>query len=145
MMAMHDGERHGICNQGDERAMASEEEASLKLQDLPPDASDQEVIAAAADYLIAQGPYHGGKWHLSVIDVDKPVEHDWHWKNVWGITTKDAERARAWISECMRLGYGVFGSSRKHGTGGGLGSITQIRERSARTSERHSQHTQGTW
>ena len=105
-----------------------QEEASLKVQELSPDASDEEIIKATADYLIAQGPYHGGKWHLSILDAKGPVEHDWRHKNVWGITTKDAARARAWISECMRLGYGVFCASTKHaGSAGGRGSIEQIR------------------
>ena len=108
-----------------------EDEAREKVRELLPDASDQEIIEAVADYLVAQGPYHGGKWHLSILDADKSVEHDWRYKNVHGITTRDPTRAHTWIGECMRLGYCVFGSNTKHGTGAGAGSIKQIRELAA--------------
>jgi hypothetical protein len=107
------------------------EAAGNKLHSMPPEASDEEIIEAAADYLIAQGPYHGGKWHLSILNAVEPVEHDWWYKNLWGITTTDVERARAWISECMRLGHCVFVSATKHGLGGSPGSIKRIREYAA--------------
>ena len=56
------------------------------MHSMPPEASDEEIIEAAANYLIAQGPYRGGKWHLSILNAVEPVEHDWQYKNLWGIT-----------------------------------------------------------
>jgi hypothetical protein len=104
------------------------EAARTRMQEISPTASDEEIIATAAEYLIAIGPYHGSKWHLSVLDADQTLEHDWRYKNVRGITTTDEARARRWISECMRRGYAVVRSQRKRWTGGGPGSIKNIRE-----------------
>jgi hypothetical protein len=108
-----------------------EEEARRKLQNMPPEASDLEVIALATEFLLA---WFDNKWQLSIIleAAFTPVEYDWKYKNVRGITTTDVDRARAWISTCMRLGYGVFAARTKRGSAFGPGSIAHLRQRASR-------------
>ena len=111
------------------------EEAHHLVQNMPPEASDSEIIEAAADYLLLHFP--GNKVQFSILHdaTLPPVEYDWNWKNVYGITTIDPDRACLWIFECMRLGYGVFASRTKRGYAVGPGSIKDIRQRSAQNAE----------
>ena len=104
------------------------EEARRKLHDVSPEASDLEVIMLAAEYLLAH--FHN-KWQFIVLSdaALPPVEYDWQYKNTKGITTMDVGRARAWISECMQLGYGVFVARTRRGSAFGPGSIAHIRQR----------------
>lgn len=94
--------------------------------------TDAEIIDAVADYLVAQHsrrrPY---RVHLAILDMtpDREVEFDWKVKNVRGISTTDHERAKAWVRQCMRLGYGVFYQNRKGGSGFGRGTLAEIRQR----------------
>src|SRR5262249_41483422 len=83
-----------------------------RFDKIGPDTSDAEIIDATADYLIAHGsPRRPYRLHLSILNMsaERPVSYDWRYKNVWGISTTDKDRARAWIRECMMQGYGVCG------------------------------------
>jgi hypothetical protein len=96
-----------------------------------PDASDENIAAAEADWLTArthQPPYHLGINHdvrpsaakkaemLRKIYPDRPfdptgpcpLEYVWQRHNTVGIKTLDRERARAWAREALLLGYRVF-------------------------------------
>jgi hypothetical protein len=93
--------------------------------------TDDEIIEAVAEYLIAQGsPRRPYRLHLLILNMseERPVSHDWRYKNVCGISTIDENRARAWIRDCMRQGYGVFISNTKNGLGRGKGSVAYIRQ-----------------
>jgi hypothetical protein len=99
-----------------------QEDARDKLRDMPPEASDEEVIETATDYLLSC--FSSSKIQLSILhDAGlPPVEYDWSWKNRYGITTLDPDRACLWIFECMRLEYGVFASRAKRGFAAGPGN-----------------------
>jgi hypothetical protein len=120
------------------------------VEQLKPDDGDQVIAAAVADYLLRE---RARRYHLSVIhDVSPsvprsfreqfgqpdylvdpvgrcPLAHDWHYKNKFGITTDDLDRARRWIIDAMLAGYSVFRGSQRHGGGWGYGSIAKVRER----------------
>jgi hypothetical protein len=108
--------------------------AANRFDELDPlTATDDEIIEATAEYLIAnyassRKPY---KLYLSILNMseERPVSYDWQYKNVRGITTTIEARARAWIRECMLQGYGVFGAGTKGDGGGGKGCLRDIRER----------------
>jgi hypothetical protein len=105
------------------------ESAKDKLTELSIDASDHDIIAAVSDYLLAHDCRSG--WHLTILDLcdGDDIEYDWKRKNKYGITTKDYDRARAWINHCMCVGYAVFVSTRKTGVGWGTGTLEQTRDR----------------
>jgi hypothetical protein len=112
-----------------------QEAAYDRFCELGPDASDDEIIEATAEYLITHGsPRRPHRLHLSILNMseDRPVAYDWRHANVWGISTTDEDRARAWVRQCMRQGYGVAGSYTKNGLGGGMGSLEFIREQKAK-------------
>lgn len=96
--------------------------------------TDDEIIEAVAEYLIAHGAlHHPHKWHLSILNMseERPVSFDWKYKNARGISTTDEARARAWVRECMGQGYGVSSLYAKKGSGGSLGSLAYIRQQRA--------------
>lgn len=106
--------------------------AAARLYAINLSTSDDEIIESVADYLIANGsPRRPHRLHLSILDMteDRPVPYDWQYKNARGISTTDEARARAWIGECMRKGYCVFSSQRKHGFASGMGTIEKVRRR----------------
>jgi hypothetical protein len=134
--------------------MMWDQEARDRLEGLSPEATDQEIIEIAADYLIKSGGPYRGKWtfkvlkelrermievrpgHMKLVRPTKEERHtppvegcDWHYKNVWGITTDDPDRARDWVRQCMARGFTVFMGFGKHGPGGSPGSVSDIRER----------------
>ena len=100
--------RQGItCTSGGAKRMTSEmawrerwrrqEAASTKLHIA---ATNSEIIEATAEYLIAHGSPRRPYWlHLSILNMSsgRPVSYEWRYKNAWGISTTDEDRARIWI------------------------------------------------
>jgi hypothetical protein len=65
-----------------------------------------------------------------------PLPYDWQHKSLVGISTKDREVARQWIIDAAMLGYAVFRSwKRRWASGGGLGSIADVREHARKIQE----------
>jgi hypothetical protein len=112
-----------------------QEAACDRFNKIGPDTSDAEIIDATAEYLIEHysSPRRPYRLHFGILNMSeaRPVSYDWRYKNEWGISTTDKDRARAWVRECMQQGYGVCGLHTKRGPGGGMGCIEQIRHDTA--------------
>jgi hypothetical protein len=95
--------------------------------------SDELIAETAADYILCQGPWHGGKWHLAIVQPnrDTPPRFCFYWrrKNLFGITTKNYDEGWRWIVEAMLEGHTVFYSWTKNSPGFSPGSIKFIRSK----------------
>lgn len=102
--------------------------AEAALNNLPIGVSDAEVIAAHVEYLLTRGP---SPYVLRINhDARKapcPVWRDWKKEDMSGATFTVESKARAWITEAMKLGFEVTRAQGKIATMFGHGSLTQIR------------------
>ena len=65
-----------------------------------------------------------------VAEIER-IGFDWHYKNVWGITTDNESRAREWAIAMMLAGFAVFYKFNQRGSGGGKGTVADWRKRQA--------------
>jgi len=115
-------------------AVQAEQAAYNHYNDCKPTDTDLKLALAFADHYIASA--YGRKIHLSIFhDMRKlstegpcPLPYDWQHKNVVGISTTDAERARDWCVKALLLGYSVARSFRRGCGGGGNGSLAFWRD-----------------
>ncbi len=131
-----------------------EDAADAAMATVDPEASDQIIAETVAEYLVAQLP-SSRLYHLSIIHEVRPreirrlerirernpdyeageptgpcpVPYNWQNKNVVGVSTHDRDRAKRWAIDAALAGYCVFRSFRRYGSGGGQGSLAEIRER----------------
>lgn len=109
-----------------------------RLHDLPPDAGDGVIALRLADYL-TETPGRRGKYYLSAIfgsrseakAVAPTLPHTKVRKNVVAFTTSDREAALGWIIQASLAGYRVSRAFGPDWSGGGMGTLTQIRRASA--------------
>lgn len=117
-----------------------------------PDASDEIITGLIVNYLMVSTDARF--YHLSVSHEIKssrflkgmqkvvpdynpghpvgpaPIPYDWVYKARIGISTRDPDRARAWILEAMRAGYCVSRESRRRdGNGIAMGLPEFVRRR----------------
>jgi hypothetical protein len=79
-----------------------------------------------------QAKYERGvEAHKRELVVIEGLGHDWHYKNVWGISTEDERRGRDWAVSAMLAGFAVFYKSSRRVSGFSIGSIADWRERQA--------------
>lgn len=111
------------------QAVRAAEEA---MGNVDPDASDEALAVVVADYLLSKR--QRGHYHLSILHYDEasPMEHDWRHKGSIGISTKDPERARAWIIQATLAGRMVFASNCRACGGSSPGGLKYIREKRRR-------------
>jgi hypothetical protein len=121
------------------------------LQKVHPGASDEIITNLIVDYLMVStsvkiyhlsvsyevkpGRFLKGMWK-GVPDYNPghpvgpaPIPYDWTRKERIGISTRDPNRARAWILEAMRAGYGVVRCRRRDGAGIAMGLPESVRRR----------------
>jgi hypothetical protein len=122
--------------------------AETKLFETQPSASDQTFAEVMADYLVAAslcysrvcrlginhniskpGTIYAPSVHRDERSGPCPLSYNWRYKNLVGISTPDAEHARAWAIEALLLGYSVFRPNRgSRGAGSGMGTIAEFRK-----------------
>jgi hypothetical protein len=126
--------------------------ADTAMSALDPDADDVTVAGVIADCLTCGWgpPHYLSIFHdirpSSVRRVEKirekfpnyqpyqptgpcPIRVDWSRKNMVGIKERDCETAKRWAVEALLLGYSVFHVSKIGGSGGGQGTIAEVRQR----------------
>jgi hypothetical protein len=113
---------------GIKRPMYRRELVEDAFKALTPAASDVEIIATHAEYLLTRGPPP----YVLRLDHDArkgpcPVWRDWKKDDLSGATFKDEWKARAWIIAAMALGHEVWRAGGRVNTAYGRGTLARIR------------------